>query len=445
MSVTLDLEIGNGRRAAIGSTNRLKLGLFGANCSSGRAVTRVPERWSGSWPDCVRLAQMADRAGIEFMLPIGRWKGYGGDTDYQGATWETVAWACGLLAKTEQLTVFGTVHAPLIAPLIAAKEFVTADHIGEGRFGLNLVCGWNEGEFEMFGATLRVHEARYEYAQEWLDIVKLAWSPRESFDFGGHFFKLQGVRAKPKPYGGTRPLIMNAGASPTGQAFAIRNCDALFSTISRGISFEETARHVRSVRAVARQSGRDIDVYTVGVRHLPAHGSGGAGLLSACRGGQCRLGSRRQYSGDEEHHTANPLARKIAAHPQSPDQWHGRAATGRRPGCGGAGHGAAGRAGAQGHRGFVRQLPRRIAVLLRRGVAASGALGAARQPGTRMAGFELSRAVINGGLVIPRQRRLLHGILQHQAHITDRSRGVGNRPRCAMTPRATVVGSLAAA
>jgi FMNH2-dependent dimethyl sulfone monooxygenase len=33
--------------------------------------------------------------------------------------------------------------------------------------------------------TLRDHEARYEYAQEWLDIVKLAWSPRENFDFDG--------------------------------------------------------------------------------------------------------------------------------------------------------------------------------------------------------------------------------------------------------------------
>jgi dimethylsulfone monooxygenase len=258
-------EIGNSQRAAMGTANRLKLGLFGANCSSGRAVTKVPERWSGDWPDCVRLAQMADRAGIEFLLPIGRWKGYGGDTDYQGATWETVAWACGLLAKTERLTVFGTVHAALIPPLIAAKEFVTADHIGEGRFGLNIVCGWNEGEFEMFGATLRDHEARYEYAQEWLDIVKLAWSPQADFDFDGRFFQLKGVRAKPKPYGGTRPLIMNAGASVTGQAFAIRNCDALFSTISRGISFEETARHVSNVRTLARQAGREIDVYTVGV------------------------------------------------------------------------------------------------------------------------------------------------------------------------------------
>ena len=88
--------------------------------------------------------------------------------------------------------MFGTVHAPLIAPLIAAKQFVTADHIGEGRFGLNVVCGWNEGEFEMFGATLRDHETRYDYAQEWLDAIKLAWSPQDDFDFDGQFIKLQG-------------------------------------------------------------------------------------------------------------------------------------------------------------------------------------------------------------------------------------------------------------
>jgi dimethylsulfone monooxygenase len=269
-------------RGAMGSANRLKLGLFGANCSSGRAVTMVPERWSGSWPDCVKLAQMADRAGLDFMLPIGRWKGYGGETDYQGATLETVAWACGLLAKTERLTLFGTVHAPLIPPLIAAKQFVTADHIGQGRFGLNLVCGWNEAEFEMFGATLRDHEARYAYAQEWLDIVKLAWSPREDFDFDGSFFTLKGARAKPKPYGGTRPLIMNAGASPTGQAFAIRNCDALFSTISRGISFEETVQHVAKVKAQARQCGREIDVYTVGVVTCRATAREAADYYSHC-------------------------------------------------------------------------------------------------------------------------------------------------------------------
>jgi alkanesulfonate monooxygenase SsuD/methylene tetrahydromethanopterin reductase-like flavin-dependent oxidoreductase (luciferase family) len=251
-------------RTSMHNGNRLKIGLFGANCSSGRAVTLVPERWSGSWADNVRLAQLADEAGIDFMLPIGRWKGYGGDTDYQGATLETMSWASGLLAKTRRMTVFGTVHAPLFHPLIAAKEFVTADHIGEGRFGLNIVCGWNEGEFTMFGATLRDHEQRYDYAQEWIDAVKLAWTSEREFDFDGQFIRLKNVRAWPKPFGGTRPIIMNAGASDTGQAFAIRNCDALFMS-TRLASLETYLANVRVVKDLARQEGRELDFYTVGV------------------------------------------------------------------------------------------------------------------------------------------------------------------------------------
>src|SRR3984957_14328260 len=172
------------------NANVLKIGLFGANCSSARTATLVPERWLASWPDCLKLAQIADEAGIDFLLPIGRWKGYGGSSDFHGTTLETITWACGLLSATRRITVFGTVHAPLFHPVIAAKEFVTADHIGDGRFGLNIVPGWNEGEFEMFGATVRDHDLRYDYAQEWLEIIKRAWSSEADFDFTGTFFNL---------------------------------------------------------------------------------------------------------------------------------------------------------------------------------------------------------------------------------------------------------------
>ena len=71
-----------------------------------------------------------------------------------------MTWASGLLAATKRITVFGTVHAPLFHPIIAAKQMVTADHIGEGRFGLNIVVGWNEGEFEMFGVAAARSRAR---------------------------------------------------------------------------------------------------------------------------------------------------------------------------------------------------------------------------------------------------------------------------------------------
>ena len=257
------------------NTNALKIGLFGANCSSARTATLVPERWLASWPDCLKLAAIADEAGIDFLLPIGRWKGYGGSSDFHGTTLETVTWACGLLAATQRITVFGTVHAPLFHPLIAAKEFVTADHIGQGRFGLNIVAGWNEGEFAMFGVEQREHADRYEFAQEWIDVVKRAWSEDE-FDFDGKFFKLAGVRAKPKPFGGARPVIMNAGASQDGQVFAMRNCDAFF-TSTGGLrlaaagtgaddltAFDRIVRHVQRIKSKGREFGRDIEVFTQG-------------------------------------------------------------------------------------------------------------------------------------------------------------------------------------
>jgi len=252
-------------RRAMYSGNALQIGMFGANCSSGRSATKVPERWSASWPDCVRLARMAEEAGIDFMLPIGRWKGYGGETDFHGRTLETVTWAAGLLAATKRITVFGTVHAPLFNPIIAAKEFVTADHIGEGRFGLNLVVGWNEDEFDMFGVSQREHDARYDFAQEWIDVVKRAWSERDDFDFEGNFLKLRGVRAYPKPYGDTRPIIMNAGSSAIGQAFALRNCDAFFTaTAGSRSSIEANAQKVKEIKQQAQGFGREIEVYTVG-------------------------------------------------------------------------------------------------------------------------------------------------------------------------------------
>jgi dimethylsulfone monooxygenase len=265
------------QRVEMYNANALKIGFFGANCSGARTATLAPERWSASWPDCLALARLADDAGIDFLLPIGRWKGYGGGNDFQGTTLETLTWASGLLAATRRVTIFGTVHAPLFHPLIAAKEMVTADHIGDGRFGLNIVAGWNEGEFAMFGVAQRDHEDRYDYAQEWADVVKRAWTGDE-FDFEGRYFNLAGVRAKPGPIGGDRPIIMNAGQSASGQAFAMRNCDAFFTSTSKarlraaGAAeteddekvFQGIVKQVSDIKAEGRKLGREIEVYTQG-------------------------------------------------------------------------------------------------------------------------------------------------------------------------------------
>jgi dimethylsulfone monooxygenase len=263
----LQARAGSGRYAMY-NDNALKLGFFGSNCSSGRYVTTVPERWTASWDDNVRLARLLDEAGLDFFLPIARWKGYGGDADYHGSTFETLTWAAAMLAITQRLTVFGTVHVPLISPLIAAKQMVTADHAGHGRFGLNVVCGWNEDEFEMFGVKPVDYDARYRQGQEWLDLVKMIWE-RDDFDFSGEFYHVKGVREKPKPYGGSNPLVMNAGVSSVGRDFALNNCNAWFTSIREPLTTEAgltaAARLVQTTKDEARAKGRELSVYTSGM------------------------------------------------------------------------------------------------------------------------------------------------------------------------------------
>ena len=57
---------------------------------------------------------------------------------------------------------------------------------------------------------------------------------------------------------------MNAGASPTGRAFAIRNCDAFFTQADR-TSMDTTPKIVQAAKDEAAAQGKDLDVYAVGV------------------------------------------------------------------------------------------------------------------------------------------------------------------------------------
>ncbi len=247
------------RDAVLVDGNRLRLGLFGANCSSGRTYATLAERWQASWENNVRLAQLADEVGIECLVPIARWKGYGGESNPNGSSFESIAWACGLLAATRRIHVFCTVHVPLHHPLVAAKQMATADHIGQGRLGVNVVCGWNEDEFRMFGVSKHEHDARYAQGEEWWSIVKRVWAGEARFDHEGAYYQLRGVEGAPRPYGDQGPLMMNAGSSPAGRGFAIRHSDMHFDAVDTP---EASTGRIAETKRLARERGRDIQVWT---------------------------------------------------------------------------------------------------------------------------------------------------------------------------------------
>jgi FMNH2-dependent dimethyl sulfone monooxygenase len=236
-----------------------KLGTFASNCSGGMSITKVPERWAATWDDNLLLAKMLDESGIDFMLPIARWIGYGGETDFQGHVLETITWTAGLLAATRNIYVFATTHTGLHNPVVAAKQLATIDQIGHGRGGLNIVAGWNEPEYRALGATLpREHAARYALAQEWFDVIEALWTRDAPFDWKGKYFTLEQVYGKPRPK--RRPPIINAAGSGEGREFAVRNSDYLFTPV---IDIERSAAEVAKLKAMAEALGRRIEVFTL--------------------------------------------------------------------------------------------------------------------------------------------------------------------------------------
>lgn len=239
-----------------------KLGLFSSNCSSGLAVTKAPDRWKATWDDNLRMAKIADEVGIDFLLPIARWIGYGGETNFHESVLDPITWAGGLLAHTERIAVFATVHTFCNHPIVVAKQMATIDQIGRGRAGINVVAGWNKPEYDTFGIDLpESHDDRYAYAQEWLDIIRKIWHTEGQFDWDGKFFQLQHVESLPKAYDGYIP-VLNAGSSAQGRDFAARNADFVFTIVGGP---DDGAGVVQTVTEAAQTTyGRQAGVLTLG-------------------------------------------------------------------------------------------------------------------------------------------------------------------------------------
>jgi alkanesulfonate monooxygenase SsuD/methylene tetrahydromethanopterin reductase-like flavin-dependent oxidoreductase (luciferase family) len=237
---------------------RFLLGTFASNCSGGMTVSKLPDRWKATWEDNLQLGRLLDQAGIDFMLPIARWIGYGGETDFHGSVLETMTWAGALLANTERITVFATIHTTANHPMVIAKQIATLSQVSQGRVGLNIVAGWNKPEYDALGLTLpEDHETRYGYAQEWFNFVRRLWTEDKAFDFHGQYFKTKGSYGHPRPV--QFPPIFNAAGSGQGREFAMRNANFLFTP---AIDLARSKEEVADLKAKSQAAGRPVEVLT---------------------------------------------------------------------------------------------------------------------------------------------------------------------------------------
>lgn len=258
-SEAVDVRVDKWSTPVLGEQNRLKLATFATNMRGSVTLANVEGKVVGSWQESLRLAQHADRIGFDAVIPVARWRGFGGAANLSNRSFEPFTWATALLARTERVQVFATVHVPILHPMLAAKMSATADHVSGGRFGVNVVAGWFPEEFAMFGLTQKEHAERYVYADEWTTLLKQLWTGDGPRDFRGKYIQAFDAFSDPHPLQDPYPVLMNAGTSGPGRNFAATHSDLIFASLQ---DTETATRQIAEIKQLARDThGREVRVF----------------------------------------------------------------------------------------------------------------------------------------------------------------------------------------
>jgi len=158
-------------------------------------------------------------------------------------------------------------------PYNVARTFATLDHLSRGRVGWNVVTSVNEGEARNHGLDAHLeHDARYDAADEFMRATFRLWDSWEHdalvldrasgiyadptkihrADFAGEAYRTRGPLNVPRSPQG-RPVIIQAGASSRGKAFAARWAEVIFSIHPNA---EAMKRFYADIKQTVEQSGR---------------------------------------------------------------------------------------------------------------------------------------------------------------------------------------------
>ncbi|WP_213816156.1 LLM class flavin-dependent oxidoreductase [Glaciihabitans sp. dw_435] len=232
-------------------------GIFLPIGNGGWLVSDTAPHPDGSYAYNKKSAILAEEAGMDFVMSMAKWRGFGGSTDHWGRSLESITMMTGIAEATERVKVWATVHANVHHPAIAAKMFVTLQQVAEGRAGMNIVSGAYADEFQQMGIwdADMSKDARYRMVDEWTEAVTRLWT-EDSVTMDGEFFTLTDCESRPHP---ENPLtIISAGSSALGRDFQARRSDGAFLS---GSTMEELRTASRDVHDRAAAAGRDVKTY----------------------------------------------------------------------------------------------------------------------------------------------------------------------------------------
>jgi dimethylsulfone monooxygenase len=242
----------------------MMLGLFLPTQTGGFSQSTLPRstRWDFDYNRDLTLK--AEGYGFDFVFGLQQWLpkgGFGGETHYRENFLDPFISTVALGSVTRRIITISTVHVLYgnWHPLHLARFAATADHISGGRFGLNIVTGYDAAEPLMFGMTRIEHDERYERADEFSRIMEDLWAGEDNLTYKGRFYDLQGAYISPRPQHG-RPIMVSASASKRGFDYAAEHSDVVFTSSPAGAVFENAIAalpaHTADIRASYEARGK---------------------------------------------------------------------------------------------------------------------------------------------------------------------------------------------
>ena len=142
---------------------------------------------------------------------------------------DVAAWvlASAIASRFEHMRALVAVHPGLVNPVMIAKLATSLDRICKGRMAINIVNGWFDEEFRMFGGTVLQGEERYKRAVEFIDIMRGLWT-NKSFSLHGDHYDVDEARLLLKPATQSPPEIFSVSSGDQGRDFIAEHCDWWF-------------------------------------------------------------------------------------------------------------------------------------------------------------------------------------------------------------------------
>ncbi|MFE7277195.1 LLM class flavin-dependent oxidoreductase [Streptomyces sp. NPDC057623] len=195
-----------------------------------------------------------------------------------------------LAGVTRRIGLIATASTTYNDPYNLARRFASVDHVSSGRAGWNIVTSSGAAAARNFGLDdSPPHHERYERAAEFVDVALRLWDSWEDDTVvadkrrgvwgdgakihpaahAGKFFRVEGALNVPRCPQGS-PLLVQAGSSEDGRAFAARYAEAVFTAQQ---TLEEAQRFYADMTRRVARAGRDPRMVKILPGLVPVVGS----------------------------------------------------------------------------------------------------------------------------------------------------------------------------